>query len=144
MADDKKHSVNLPVCFLLLLLFTAAEIALYEFWRHTRDAGSPFVPKYVLVLRIFLFTLPKAFIVMTYFMHLRFERSLLVLIAMVPFVMVAIAILPSLTDTRALASRNYTKAVRLADDLAPAGEHGGDAAHEEEYDDDDAYDEHDE
>ena len=118
MAAHDKPTVNLPVCFFLLLLFTAAEIGLYEFWRHTRDHwDEPFVPKFVVVMLIFLFTLPKAFIVLSYFMHLRFERSLVVLIALVPFVMVAIAVLPILTDIRTLADRNYTPAVGLVDEV---------------------------
>ena len=125
MAAHEKPTVNLPVCFFLLLLFTAAEIGLYEFWRHTRDHWEePFVPKFAVVLLIFLFTIPKAFIVLSYFMHLRFERSLVVLIALVPFVMVAIAILPTLADIRTLADRNYTKAVGLVDDLKSDHEPG--------------------
>ena len=118
MAAHDKPVVNLSVCFFLLLLFTAAEIALYEFWRHTRDHWEePFVPKFAVVLLIFLFTFPKAFIVLSYFMHLRFEKSLVVLVALVPFVIVAVAIVPILTDIRTLSDRNYTKAVGLVDNF---------------------------
>ena len=137
MADDKKHEVNLLVCFLLLLLFTAAEIVLYEVWRRSNADGDPFVPKFVLVLLIFAFTLPKAFIVMTYFMHLKFERVTIVGIALVPLILVAVLILPPLTDIRTLAERNYTQDRTLADSKAPPdrADHGdSDAAadHEDE------------
>lgn len=135
MADDTKHEVNILACFLLLLLFTAAEIVLYEVWRRSNATGDPFVPKFVLVLIIFAFTLPKAFIVMTYFMHLKFERVTIVGIALAPLVLVAIMILPVLTDIRTLAERNYTKDHTLADFKAPPDKaaHGnsGAAGHHE-------------
>ena len=59
MAADSKHSVNLPVCFVLLLAFTAAEIVLYELWRRTNADGDPFIPKFAMALiLLFVLTLP--------------------------------------------------------------------------------------
>ncbi len=109
MAHKNNHSVNLLTCFLLLLVFTAAEIALYEVWRQTG-----FVPKLVLVFLIFVFTIPKAAIVMIYFMHLKFEKPLLVMLALAPFVTVAILVLVTLTDSQTLAPRIYTRASDLS------------------------------
>lgn len=129
MASDTKHTVNLPVCFLLLLVFTTAEIVLYEVWRrsgHEVDGQvTHFIPKFALVLLILVFTIPKAFIVLTYFMHLKFERVTVVGIALLPFVFVAVLILPILTDIRTLAPRNYSKSFELGDFATHT--HGGDA-----------------
>ena len=91
------------------------------------------------MLLIFLFTLPKAFIVLTYFMHLRFERSLVVLIALVPFILVGLAILPTMTDIRTLSVRNYSQATDIGEyaiDHGGHGGHGGDRGHEAESHDD--------
>ncbi|MBH07201.1 MAG: hypothetical protein CMJ20_12890 [Phycisphaeraceae bacterium] len=109
MAHKNNHSVNLLTCFLLLLVFTAAEIVLYEVWRQTG-----FVPKLVLVFLIFVFTIPKAAIVMIYFMHLKFEKPLLIMLALAPFVTVAILVLVTLTDSQTLAYRIYTSASDLS------------------------------
>ena len=127
MSHDSKHALNLPLFFFLLLIFTAAEVGLFEFWRQSGTQGERFVSKFVLVLLVFAFTIPKAFIVLTYFMHLRFERSLVVLIALVPFFMVALMVLTVLSDIRTLSPRQYGQAVNLAD---YALEHGGQAHHD--------------
>lgn len=124
MADDHKPAVNLPVCFLALLAFTAAEIVLYETWRRSAATGDPFMPKFAMVLvLLFVLTLPKAFIVMSYFMHLRFERSLLVLLAVLPFITVAVLILPMTTDIQTLSEHNYTHDDQLPEFAVSHGEH---------------------
>lgn len=93
------HPVPLWGLFLALLALTAAEVGLYEIWRHTAAQGEPFIPKLALVLiLIIVLTLPKAAIVLIYFMHVKFEKQLIVLLALVPFVFVFIAVLPTLTD----------------------------------------------
>ena len=129
------HRVPLWGLFLALLALTAAEVALYEVW--SRNQGI--MPKYVMVLiLIFVLTLPKAMIVLTYFMHLKFERQLIVALALIPFAMVFVAVLPILTDTVTLKPDAYNQVEGLRDFGPPAG-HGhtdsanthGDAPHDE-------------
>lgn len=91
---QEHHRIPLGGLFLALLALTAAEVALFEVW--SRHQGL--MPKYAMVLLLLLFTLPKAAIVLVFFMHLRFERQLVVTLALLPFVMAAIAVLPILTD----------------------------------------------
>jgi caa(3)-type oxidase subunit IV len=97
------HPVPLWGLFLALLVLTAAEVGLYEVWTITAKNGDPFIPKLALVLiLIIVLTLPKAAIVLIYFMHVKFEKQLIVLLALVPFVFVFIAVLPTLTDIMVL------------------------------------------
>ncbi|MAE65090.1 MAG: hypothetical protein CMJ18_12540 [Phycisphaeraceae bacterium] len=108
------HQVNLTSCFVLLLLFTAAEILLYEVWARSAANGAPLIPKFAMVLVLLLvLTLPKAFIVATWFMHLRFERVLIVTLATVPLVTVGILILTITADIRTIAPSTYTRDVDL-------------------------------
>ncbi len=97
MSGKHAHALPLWGLFLALLALTAGEVGLYEVWRHTL-----FVPKYVIVLIVLTLTLPKAAIVLVYFMHLRFERVLVVMLALVPLLLVFIAVLPPLTDIATL------------------------------------------
>ncbi len=97
------HPVPLWGLFMALLFLTAAEVGLYEIWKHTAQHGDPFIPKLALVLiLIIVLTLPKAAIVLIYFMHVKFEKQLVILLALVPFVFVFIAVLPTLTDIMVL------------------------------------------
>ncbi len=98
------HSINLMACFLALLALTAGEVLLFEVWVHTH-----FVPKFVMVLMLLILTLPKAAIVMIYFMHLKFEKHLLVLLAVVPLLMIFVAVLPTLTDIMTLKHNDLTR-----------------------------------
>lgn len=86
-----------------LLALTAGEVILFEIWHRTE-----FVPKFVMVMMILVLTLPKAAIVMIYFMHLKFEKHFLVLIAVIPLIMVFVAILPTLTDIMTLRANHFT------------------------------------
>ena len=99
MSKDSKHhgALRLLPFFLALSALTVGEVALYETWRQTQ-----FVPKYVIVIIILALTLPKAAIVMIYFMHLRFEKLTLIVIALFPLVLVFIAVLTTLTDIRTI------------------------------------------
>ncbi|MBI1336912.1 MAG: hypothetical protein GC164_08120 [Phycisphaera sp.] len=143
MAHKHEHAVPLWTLFLLLLAFTAAEVGFYEIWVHSNQhametGGVPFMPKVAMVLvLLFVLTLPKALIVLVYFMHLKFEKLLIVGLAVLPFVMVGIAILPNLSDTLALKSRAYNHPTVAIGDYAHAptagdgsGEHGHSDAHE--------------
>ena len=102
------HALKLMPFFLALLALTMAEVGLYEWWRTTAEiipgevGGTPekvyAIPKFALVLIILVFTLPKAYIVMVYFMHLRFEKAIVVTLAIVPLLLVFVCVLPTLTD----------------------------------------------
>ncbi len=111
------HALKLMPFFLALLALTAAEVGLYEWWRHSWvmvDGEKVFViPKFALVLLVLVFTLPKAYIVLVYFMHIKFERAFIVWLAVIPLMMTFLAVLPTLTDTATLKPRklNHTKVI---------------------------------
>lgn len=111
------HALKLFPFFLALLALTAAEVGLYEWWRHSWemvDGEKVFViPKFALVLLVLVFTLPKAYIVLVYFMHIKFERAFIVWLAVIPLMMTFLAVLPTLTDTATLKPRklNHTKVI---------------------------------
>ncbi len=100
--DHHVHTVPLWGLFLALLALTAGEVGLFEWWHRTAETGTPVFPKYVMVILLMVMTLPKAAIVMIYFMHLKFERPFVVLLAVVPLVMVFICVLPPLIDGQTL------------------------------------------
>ena len=111
------HALKLMPFFLALLALTAAEVGLYEWWRHSwvmeGDVKVFAIPKFVLVLLILVFTLPKAYIVLVYFMHIRFEPAFIVWLAVIPLLMTFLAVLPTLTDTATLKERklNHTSVI---------------------------------
>ncbi len=106
MADKHDdHKVPLWGMFLALLVLTVAEVGLYETWSAV-PALKEAIPKYALVLTILIFTLPKAMIVLVWFMHLKFEKLFVVILALCPFVFAAIAVLPTLTDVIAVKDRS--------------------------------------
>ncbi len=122
-SHDQPHTVPLWGLFLALLALTAAEVALFEVWSHSNLRGEPFMPKYAMVLILLIvLTIPKAAIVMIYFMHLKFERQLVVLLALTPLITAAIAVLPTLTDAKTL--KNWGQSYNLAHGLGdpPKGE----------------------
>jgi hypothetical protein len=130
--DD--HHMPLMGLFAALLALTAAEVALFEIWHRTAVSGEPFIPKVAMVLILILvLTLPKAAIVLVYFMHIKYEKFIVVFLALIPILFAGIAVLPTLTDLVTLRDRSYThveglseyKAVRHDD----AG-HGAEAGHE--------------
>ncbi len=92
-----------------------------------------FIPKFVLVLLILVFTLPKAYLVLVYFMHIRFEKALVVWLAVVPLMMTFLAVLPTLTDTATLKPRKINRVQSIGHyggghDHGPIiieGDHGG-------------------
>jgi cytochrome c oxidase subunit IV len=92
---SKTHSLRLMPFFIALSALTVGEVGLFELWRSTQ-----FVPKIVVILIILALTLPKAAIVMIFFMHLRYEKLALIIIALAPLILVFIAILPPLTDIK--------------------------------------------
>jgi len=127
---DAHHRVPLWSLFLALLVLTAAEVALYEVW----SRNQWIMPKFTMVLiLIFVLTLPKAMIVLTYFMHLKFERQLIVALALLPFGLVFIAVLPILTDTVTLKPNAYNQVEGLRD-YGPVGH--GHADHGDSHKDD--------
>lgn len=114
--DSKTHTLRLLPFFMALSALTVGEVGLFELWRSTQ-----FVPKIVVVMIILGLTLPKAAIVMIFFMHLRYEKLVLILIAVAPLILVLIAILPILTDIKTVNARPPTSAAeKAAEDQTPA------------------------
>lgn len=131
---SKNHAHPIPLwgLFLALLALTAGEVALFEIWHATAQAGTPFIPKYVMIILLMVFTLPKAAIVMIYFMHLKFEKPFVILLAVTPLVMVFVCVVPALTDSMTLLRHGQTtNKVHKLSEYAPLGGHGGsgDAIH---------------
>ncbi len=130
------HHPRVPLSWLFfaLLALTAAEVLLYEIWHYTGvHYAQPFVPKYVIVLLILLFTLPKAAIVMIYFMHLKFEHQLVVALAIIPFFFAFLGVFTPLSDTLTLKPQAQNRVLQPRDadhhlHAAPAESHAQDAA----------------
>lgn len=101
------HSVPLWALFMILLALTAGEVGLFEVWHRTSEHGHAFIPKFAMVLLLLALTLPKAAIVMVYFMHLKFERQLIIALAIAPLLLALGGILAILSDTLALHERAY-------------------------------------
>lgn len=105
---EKEHPHIVPLwgLFVALLALTAAEVGLYEFWQRSGEQVNGqmvyFIPKFAIVLLILVFTLPKALVVLIFFMHLKFEKQMIVTLAIVPFIVAGIAVLLTLSDTKAL------------------------------------------
>ncbi len=119
---DEQHRVPLWGLFLALLALTAAEVALFEVW----SRNQWLMPKYAMVLLLLIFTFPKAAIVLIYFMHLKFERQLIVVLALVPFLMCGVAVLPMLSDIVTLKPQAYNQVPGLREFVPQA--HGGHGA----------------
>ena len=142
-AQHEHHPVPLMWLFLTLLAFTAAEYGIFEIWSYTYQQGNPFIPKVAMVLLILVvLTLPKAAIVMIYFMHLKFEKHLVIFLAVIPLLFAAIAVLPTLSDIMTNQPRNFTQDSHLAEYELDRGGHGeehgaSDAGHDEHASDDD-------
>jgi hypothetical protein len=135
-AAHHKHEHKVPLwgLFLALLALTAAEVGLFEVWHASAHDGEPFIPKFAMVLLLLLFTLPKAAIVMIYFMHLKFEKQLVIALALLPFVTAGLAVLPTLTDVKTLDGhgQTYNKVPDLKDFTPHGGAgHGVEPAHGE-------------
>lgn len=128
---DHSHGVPLWGLFLALSALTAGEVGLFEYWHHTAEMGEPVFPKFVMVILLLVMTLPKAAIVMIYFMHLKFEKPFVVLLAVVPLFMVFVCVLPALTDIVTL--RNHGQTFNKDESLPGyVLDHG---AHDEHHDD---------
>ena len=125
--SQKHHPLPLWALFLVLLGLTVAEVGLYEVWSRHQDI----MPKYAMVLLLFIFTIPKAAIVLIYFMHLKFERQLVVVVALIPFLTAAIAVLPTLIDIMTLKSSSYNQVEGLAD-YAPLSHGKDDHGHDDD------------
>lgn len=128
---DHGHAIPLWGLFLALLALTAGEVALFEIWHRTQEVDAAgnitwqLMPKYAMVLLLFVFTLPKAAIVLIFFMHLKFEKQFIVLLALLPFVFALIAVLPTLTDIKTLLNHGQTYNLVPHEDLAGYNPHGG-------------------
>ena len=123
MAGDQPHRIPLWGLFGALIALTAAEVGLFESWSRFETVHDA-IPKYALVILILVFTLPKAAIVLIYFMHLRFERQIVVGLAIAPFLFAAIAVLGTLVDAVALKDDSYNKVEVIGKYEAP--HHGED------------------
>ena len=123
---DHSHSVPLWGLFLALLALTAGEVLIYEWWKSTEHlvAGEKayVFPKLVCVLLVLTLTLPKALIVLVWFMHLKFERALVVGLAIVPFGLVGVAVGPTLVDALVLKDHAYNQ-VKTITGRPPGGGH---------------------
>jgi len=109
MAHKEHHPLPLWTLFLVLLSLTVAEVGLFEIW----SRNQAMMPKYAMVLLLLIFTLPKAAIVLIYFMHLKFEKHLVITLALIPFMLAAIVVLPILTDIMTLKSQSNVIAPEL-------------------------------
>lgn len=122
-AHDDHPRLPLWGLFLALTALTAAEVGLFEVWSRS-EVFQSYLPKFALVLLILVFTLPKALIVLIFFMHLKFEKPFTIFLAIVPFPIVAIAILPTLIDAQTL--NNWGMAENLVPGLKDIKlDHGG-------------------
>jgi len=105
---------NYMVVFYSLAVLTAVEIAV---------AYMRFLPLLIMGLALIILALVKAFLVGMYFMHLKFEKRTLGIIALTPLILctlLIIALLPDLTGT----TRKSTviAAQAQAEEAAPAVE----------------------
>lgn len=117
-AHEGHHRLRLWPFFLALLALTACEVGLYELWRgsavETAEGVKSYIfPKYALTWMVLIFTLPKAAIVLIYFMHLKFEKLVITILALAPIITVFICVLPTLTDTAALKDRTLNRANKI-------------------------------
>lgn len=135
--DEGHHPLKLWPFFLALLALTAAEVGLYETWRGSVEvladgSKSYFIPKFALVWAILIFTLPKAYIVLVYFMHLRFEKALIVALAIIPLFMVFVCVLPTLTDITTIKEHQTNPVIEMNQQKVTreAKAHGTDHKHE--------------
>jgi len=129
MATDHSHKLPLWGLFLALAALTAAEVGLYETWTRV-EALQEAMPKYALVLLIFVFTLPKAAIVLVYFMHIKFEKLFIVGLSLCPLIFAALAVLPTLVDALAIKDRAFNDATYI--DRSGHGHGEGDGHHADE------------
>ena len=137
-SDDHGHGHGLKLWpfFLALLALTAAEVGLYEYWRHSWEIVDGqkeyFIPKFALVWLILVFTLPKAYIVLVYFMHLRFEKQLVVWLAVIPLLLVFVCVLPTLTDSTVLKERKLSHVNKIGFYDAPHHDDHKDGEHKDD------------
>lgn len=128
-AHKREHAIPLWGLFLALLALTALEVGFFELWSDSDLKGHPFVDKYVMVLVILVaLTLPKALIVLIWFMHLKFEKQLVTLCAVLPFGFAALAVIPPLTDIKTLKGdgKTYNQVdglTKFAAEINPHGNH---------------------
>lgn len=121
-SGQHEHRMPLMGLFAALLVLTAAEVALFEVWHYTALRGEPFIPKVAMVLiLIIVLTLPKAAIVLIYFMHIKYEKFLIVFLSLIPLLFAGIAVLPTLTDLVTLRDRSFTHVEGLRDYRAIKG-----------------------
>ena len=83
MSSESHPQPNYGAIFLALFVFTVVEVFV---------AGFP-LPKFYIALMLIAFALVKAGLVAIFYMHLKFEKMLLTLIVLSPFVFAAILVL---------------------------------------------------
>lgn len=88
MASTTHAHPNYMKIFWILLVLTVVEVAITFFG----------LPKLVLAALLVVLAVWKAVLVAMYFMHLKFERATLAMIAIVPFVLCVFLILMLLPD----------------------------------------------
>lgn len=88
MASTTHAHPNYMKIFWILLVLTVVEVAITFFG----------LPKLVLAALLVVLAVWKAVLVAMYFMHLKFERTTLAMIAIVPFVLCVFLILMLLPD----------------------------------------------
>ena len=141
-SDNHEHSVNIWWIFGILLAFTVAEVGMYVTWKESyelaevgRQAG-PYFPKAVMVVILLaVLTIPKAAVVLIYFMHLKFEKPFIVFLAIMPFVVMPLVFSPVLVDSKTLRGNGIT--VDYTEYQSAHGEHGTDEDSDEEGEDED-------
>jgi len=129
MSSSNDHAVPLWGLFLALTGLTAVEVTLFESW-YRFEVVNDAIPKYLLVILILLFTLPKAMIVLVYFMHLKFEKQAVIGLAIAPFLFALLAVLPTLSDTLTLKQDAHNQ-VEVIGEYGGGHGHGHGEAHEE-------------
>lgn len=113
MSDHKEP--NYVMVFLALTLLTAVEV------------GVVFIPisKLVIGVALILFALVKAALVALYFMHLRYEKFALGVIAFTPLILCTLLIASLLPDLT-----NETKVQKAANKIEMANPEDGDSKNE--------------
>ncbi len=122
MSTKEKHLHSVPIwaIFAILLAFTVAEVGMFVQWTASYEnaivarslgdlAALPFMSKATMVMVLLVgLTIPKAAIVMVYFMHLKFEKHLIVFLAVMPIIMIPLVFSPALIDSQTLRANGKT------------------------------------
>ncbi len=117
MSSSEKHEHSVPIwaIFAFLLAFTLAEVGMYVTWKGSYEQfmigaqDGPYMSKEVMVIVLLVcLTIPKAIVVMIYFMHLKFEKHLIIFLAVMPFIVIPLVFSPPLIDAQTLRGNDIT------------------------------------